>query len=252
LLLLGLIAAGCATNATKQNMEDGYRALGEQQYDQALAVADKQLQESPRGPGAADAWYLRGRALEGRTTANQADARNNYAAARDAYEQALRFNPAEPLAGRIHSGLGNVSYWLDDYTTAQTEWTAAYDSLTDPATKSYTLYRIGLCQQRLGNFTEADQTFARVQHEFAGTDAAEKAKKHQGFRSFTVQLATYANPKTADSALASLRQQGVTPTKSQDSLGRTIVSVGPAQNYAEAIVLRNRFQAVYPDALILP
>jgi hypothetical protein len=32
------------------------------------------------------------------------------------------------------------------------------------------LYRIGLCQQRLGQFPQADQTFAAVQQQFAGSD----------------------------------------------------------------------------------
>ena len=27
-------------------------------------------------------------------------------------------NPSQPLEARIHSGLANVSYWLDDYGTA--------------------------------------------------------------------------------------------------------------------------------------
>ena len=107
--LIILTLAGCATDATKQNIQAGYRALDEQQYDEALSAADKQLQNSPRGPGAADAWYLRGRALEGRTAANHAQANANFSAARDAYQQALRLKPAQPLEARIHAGLANAS-----------------------------------------------------------------------------------------------------------------------------------------------
>src|SRR5262249_54634650 len=158
-----------------------------------------------------DAWYLRGRALEAKPPANNAEARSNFSAARDAYQQALRFNPTQPLAGHIHSGLANASDWLHDFATSQTEGALCYYLLSDPSSQSYTLYRIGLCQQRLGQFSEADQTFARVQQEFAGSEAAEKSRKHLGFRAFSVQLATYANPRTADAAVQSLQQQGVNP-----------------------------------------
>jgi outer membrane protein assembly factor BamD (BamD/ComL family) len=223
-----LCAAGCAQTQSKSNLEAGFQALQDQQYDDALAAADRQLQQSPRGQGAAEAWYLRGRALEGRTTANTTESRANFSAARDAYQQALRFNPAPSLEGRIHAGLANVSYWLDDFATAQSEWTRASESLTDPSARAYTLYRIGLCQQRQGQFSEADQTFARVQTEYPGSDAAAKAKLHAGFKAFSVQLATYANAATADAAVDALRRQGTTPTKTVDSAGRTVVSIGPA------------------------
>ena len=113
-------------------------------------------------------------------------------------------------------------------------------------------YRIGLCQQRLGQFAVADQTFARVQQEYPNSDAAEKAKKHTGYHGFMVQLATYQNPKTADSAIDGLRKQGTLPTKTTDPAGRTVVSIGPAQSYPQAMSLRNRFAGIYPDALIIP
>jgi tetratricopeptide (TPR) repeat protein len=250
--LIILTLSGCATDATRQNIRAGYRALDEQQYEEALSAADKQLQNSPRGPGAADAWYLRGRALEGRTVANQTEAHASFSAARDAYQQALRLNPSAPLEGRIHAGLANASYYLDDYATAQSEWMRAYEAMSDQSARSYMLYRIGLCHQRLGEFTQADQTFARVQQEFPGSEAAEKAKKHQGYRAFSVQLATYANAKTAEGAMQNLRGQGMNPAKAVDGAGRTVLTVGPAQNYSQAMSLKNRFAGVYPDALILP
>jgi outer membrane protein assembly factor BamD (BamD/ComL family) len=249
---LALTCAGCASSSTKKNLEAGFSELGQQHYDLALAAANKQLQESPRGPGAADAWYLKGRAYEGKTANNPVEAKANLTAARDAYHQALQLNPSAPMEANIRAGLANVSYWLDDYATAQNEWTRAYPRLTEPAARSYTLYRIGLSQQRLGQFAQADETFNRVQREYPNTDAAEKAQKHLGYKAFLVQLATYQNPRTADSAVDNLRKQGAGAQKRIDPAGRTVVSIGPAQNYSQAIALRDRFAGIYPDALIVP
>ena len=255
LITLGLslaLPAGCTSSTNKTNLESGFQSLREQQYDEALAVADKQIKETPSGAGAADAWYLRGRALEGRAANNQSEARANYVAARDAYHQALQMRPSSTLEAKIHAGLANVSYWLDDYSTALAEWTTAYPAFDDPSTRSYTLYRIGLCQQRLGQFAQADETFNKVERQFPGTDASEKAAKHRGYQGFSVQLATFQNAKTADAAVENLKRQGASVTKRTDSAGRTVISVGPTSNYQQAISLKNQFAGVYPDALIVP
>jgi tetratricopeptide (TPR) repeat protein len=200
----------------------------------------------------AESLYMRGQSLEQQPAASPQQARQNYEQARDAYSQALQTNPPAPLAAKLHAGLGNASYWLDDYSNAREQWLAAYPATEDPATKSFMLYRVGLCEQRLGSFEQADQTFAKVQQEYPNTDAAARAREHQGFKGFTVQLATFANSTTADSAIATLRKQGVNPAKSVNRQGNAVVSVGPVPNYRLAVDLKNRFAPTYPQAVILP
>ena len=203
---------------------------------------------SDNKPGqTAETLYREGQALETRPNASRQD----FMAARDSYTQALQLQSTPELEARIRAGLANACYWLDDYPTAIREWTTAYPSLEDDATRSFTLYRIGLCQQRLGQFAQADQTFAKVQQDYPGTDAAKRAREHQGFKGFTVQLATFANPKSADAEIDKLRRQGVAPAKAQNATG-TAVSLGPVQTYAQAIDLKNRFASTYPQAVILP
>jgi tetratricopeptide (TPR) repeat protein len=247
---------GCAADRqTRDSLNAGYSALGQQQYDQAISIADQQLQASQSGAGTAEAFYLKGRALELRPAANPAAAQQSMTAARDAYFQGLQAVQSQrnpQLEARLHGGVANTAYWLADYVTAQSEWTKAYDGLEDPNAKSYALYRIGVCQQRLGQFNSADQTFAMVQQQFPSTDAAGKAKQHQGVRGFTVQLATFASSTSADTAASKLRSQGAAPARSVDAAGHSIVSVGPFQNYSQAEAARSRFASVYPDAMILP
>src|SRR5581483_11741264 len=117
------------------------------------------------GIGSAEALYLKGRALEQKTVSPD-QMRASMLQARDAYSQALQQNPGPQLGPLIHAGLANTSYFLDDYATALAEWTSAYPGFSDPAVASFMLYRMGLCQQRLGQFAAADQTFATVQQQF--------------------------------------------------------------------------------------
>ena len=141
---------------------------------------------------------------------------------------------------------------MDDYAAAMREWAMAYDRLEDPDAKAWVLYRLGLCHQRSGSFQQADKLFAQVQQEYPNTIPAQRAHERQGARSFTVQLATYANRGTADAAVAALRREGVAPTQVLDPQGRTVVRVGPMSNYQQALTLKQRYAQRYPDAIILP
>src|SRR4051812_28449051 len=242
-LLVAMILAmvGCASDNTKQNLSSGYQALDAQQFDEAMARADQQLAASPTGASAAEALYLKGRALEQKTTGSQQDARKNFMQARDVYQQALQQQPSPELEARIHAGIANTSYWLDDYANAVSEWSTAIDHFDDPSVKSFMLYRIGLSQQRMGNFAMADQTFANVQQQFAGTSAAKRAREHQGYKGFTVQLATFASANSADAEIAKLQRQGVTPAKSKTPQGNAVVSIGPVPSYSQALDVKKRF-----------
>ncbi len=251
-VVTALILAGCnADNTTKENLTSGYQALDAQQFDEAMQHADQQLKQTPTGPGSAEALYLKGRALEQNTVAPD-QVKPTRQAARDAYQQALQQNPSPDLQRLIHAGIANTSYFLDDYTTALAEWSAAYPSFDDPAVKSFMLYRIGLCQQRLGQFAQADATFASVQQQYPDTDAARRSHDHQGFHSFTVQLATFANAKTADNMVNTLHRQGMMPSKSVNAQGNTVISIGPFASYQQALDVKNRFIPTYPQAIILP
>lgn len=249
-LLIGL--TGCADNSTKQNLTRGYQALDARQFDQALSIADQHLKSSANGPGAADAYYLKGRALEGKPVANDVQARSNYFAARQAYQQGLSLNPDSTLKGRLLAGSANASYWLDDYTAAAAAWKQAYDLSDDSTAKSFMLYRIGLCYQRQGDFAAADKTFALVEKDYPNTEAANRARGHTGYRHFTLQLATFNSSSTAETALINLRRDGAIPTRAVDARGNWVVTLGPIRNYQQALALKNRYAYSYPSAVIVP
>jgi tetratricopeptide (TPR) repeat protein len=248
-----LLLSGCTGgSAGRDGLQAGFRALEMQQYDQALSHADNHLRHTPRGPGAAEALYLRGRVHEQRPAASSQQARRDYETARAAYSSALALTNAPALEANLRAGLANAAYWLEDYSTAATQWQMAYTRLPTTDAKAWTLYRIGLCQQRLGQFNQADATFATVQQRYRGTLAAQRAAERQGSRAFAVQLAVYSTPALADQTVASLQGQGAPVQRSVDSLGRQIVRVGPVSSYEQARLLRDRFVGSFPDAYIIP
>lgn len=255
LLPLGLAVAmvsGCVVDEPTRLMRQGWEQLQAGQSDQALATAGRVLGEHPGSSRAAEALYLRGRAYEARASSSTADQAGNLKAANAAYVEALKQNPQPPLAGRIYSGLANTYYWLDDYSSAWRNWTTAYDLANDAETKSFTLYRIGLCQQRLGRFADADKTFLAVQQQYPGSDAANRAKAKVGARSFAVQVATFASAQSAEAAMNNIRREGFVPARQPNAQGQSVVTVAPFANYQQAKIAKDRLAGMFPDALIVP
>jgi tetratricopeptide (TPR) repeat protein len=241
----------------QQALAEAYAAFERKQLDAALAGADRVLAGNHDGPGAAEAQYLRGRVFEERATLASAAndvpaAKAALQAARDAYNASLVAKPAPSVEGNARAGIANVAYFQEDYATAIAQWSAAFEKIPEPATKSWVLYRIGLSQQRFGNFTEADRTFQAVQTQFPNTEPAKRAAAHQGARGFHVQVGVFGTPTNADAALAALRADGVIGMRLTDAAGRNVVRVGPAPTYEHAKALKARLAGKYPDAMIIP
>jgi outer membrane protein assembly factor BamD (BamD/ComL family) len=270
MLIVAAMVAGCGGNKQKREqralgrattqsptvlLDQGYRALENQQYNDAIAKADEVLAASPHGEGTPEALYLKGRSFEGKNAAGvtEDEAKTNLQAAREAYIKALGENPKQPLSAYIRTSLGNVAYFQDDYQTAISQLHAAYENLDRDDLKAWAMYRTGLSQQRLGQFDAADKTFAAVQQHHPNSIPAQRAREHQGARAFYVQLATFAQPASADKAVAELKKQGAANAARVDGPeGRAYLRLGPIASYNQAQYTRNRFLNKYPDAVIIP
>ena len=265
LVTISFLVVGCAPKKLKESvssppaqqavLDAGFVALEGQQYNEAIAKADEFLKSSPHGAGSPEALYLKGRALEGKNLAADVtpeQVNQNLTDAKAAYMQALDRVPREPLQAYIRTSLANVSYFQDDYPTAISQWTAAYDKLDRDDLKAWALYRVGVSQQRLGQFAQADQTFANVQQFHSGTVPAQRAQEHQGARAFYLQLATFANPQSATNAIVALKQKGINAGRATNAQGHTIVRVGPLPSYNQALYFKTQLASQYPDAIVLP
>ena len=260
LITAAALAGGCTANNApsdaRAKLDAGNQAFEARQYDTAIADADAVLAARSSGPETAEAYYLRGRAVEDRVTQSTTpDSRTrDLGEARTDYERALRASPPPWLEARIQAALANIAYQQDDYPTALREWTTAYPNLDQPDWKAWALYRIGLSQQRLGRFEEADQTFAMVQRQYptaAGGEPAQRARQHQGVRGFFVQVGAYSRRGDADKAAAAIRAAGLPPQEADDH-GLQAVRTGPVPSYAQAQSIKARLAAMFPGATIIP
>ena len=260
ILLAGLLV-GCASNQTvenKQVLHAGYESLNQQDYDAAMARSQEFLENNPYGgPGTPEALYLQGRVYEQHAITadaahNDAQAHADLQDARTTYEHALTLNPAPKLAALLHAGVANTAYFQEDYFTAMREWSAAYPGLTQPDARAWVLYRLGLSQQRLGRYAEADRSFAQVRADYPRSEPAQRAAAHLGARAFYVQIGSYADARNADAVVAGLRGQGFAVEKRIEPSGHQAIRVGPVNNYEQAKALRARLLAAYPGAIIEP
>jgi tetratricopeptide (TPR) repeat protein len=251
------LISGCATDApAKSQLNGGYQALDAHQYDQAIQAADQYLQKTPNGPGSAEAQYLKGRVLEER--AEDADRAGNIAVARDdlkaageCYKTGLLLSPPPPVEALLHAQLANVAYHFDDYGTAVREWQSAYPHLQTADSNAWVLYCIGLCQQRLGWFSQADRTFQMVRETYPDTPQATRAGSHIGAKGFYVQVAAFNDADDAQRTIAALQMHGFQADK-QTVAGKQMISVGPVPTYADAHALKSKLVADYPKAFIEP
>lgn len=261
ILLAAMLVAGCASTKSaedKKTLQAGYDALAAKDYDAAMARASEFIANNPNGgPGTPEALYLQGRVSEHRAetadaAGHQAEAHSDLQDARSTYEHALTLNPPPKMAALLHAGVANVAYFEEDYFTAMREWAAAYPGLTQPEARAWVKYRLGLCQQRLGRFDEADRSFADVRRDFPHSEPAQRAAAHEGVKGFYVALGSWADPKAADAVVAGLRKQGFAAEHATLPDGRHSVRVGPVNNYDQAKTLRTRLLGAYPAATIEP
>jgi tetratricopeptide (TPR) repeat protein len=259
---------GCAANpgaprvlavakpvTSKQQLTVAYQHLAQKRYDQAYNEADAFLAKSSSGPGAAEAFYLKGRVFEARAeSAGQTGiAREQLTTAANTYLQAISRSPAPSVEGLARAGFANAAFYLEDYATAAREYAAAFPLLPQSESRAWTLYRIGVCHQRMGAFDQADRSFAQLQQSFPKTEAAKRAGYRIGQRSFYLQVGAFTTPATASGEMSRLQRLGYAAIRGQDpNTNQQIVRAGPFLTYAEARGAQSSLVSSYPDALVIP
>ena len=253
--LCTLFIAGCQPTPppTAGSVVAGRSALQARQFDAAAADADDYLRGQPHGPDAAEADYIKGYAMQNKAFADRPDGRRRDALdARQAFTAGLAERPAGELAGYLHAGLSTVALYADDFPTAIEQAQAAIPLVARPEVKAGLLYNVGLAQQRLNRFGDADQTFEQVQQQYPGTPAAAGAAAHLHQTMFYVELAHYASPADADRAVASLRASGAVVSRRSDAAGLTVVTLGPFSTYTAARQQQLALLGTFPTAVVGP
>lgn len=243
-----LALAGCQVTNKPDDLALGRTALGNQNYAESTQRLDAYLAKNSNGPKAAEAFYLKGQALQKSPNEDVSDAQGRWQQARLAYVDALKVGTDNPgLEGLIRASLADVAFFQEDYATAAEQGAAAYRYLEDADVRAKSLYCSGLSLQRLGRFADGDKTLNMVIKYHPGTEQATKAKQRVGAKAFTVNVPFDSVP-AARSAAAGLTKQGYTPVAMSDAS----VNVGPYPTFAQAKAARSRLNPQYPRATIMP
>jgi tetratricopeptide (TPR) repeat protein len=192
LSLSAMLLGACVPDngPAKAQINAGYAALDHKDYDGAMSDAQAFLQHNPNGDGSAEAYYLEGRVYEERAETSGTDTqavKANLDAARTAYTSGLAQPSVPKVQALLHAGLANIAYHFDDYGTAVREWQVSYAAIEPAEAKGWVLYRIGVCQQRLGWFPQADRSFQMVRAQYPDSEPAGRAAQHEGATGVDVQ-----------------------------------------------------------------
>jgi tetratricopeptide (TPR) repeat protein len=251
LILVLAFACGCIPES-QQALQRGAQALKAKNYDDASEYASEVLGREAGGPLRAEALYLRGRAFEERIAEAPGELALNLQTARLAYIEALRHSPSRALLPYIHTSLGKVCFFQEDYPTAARELRTAYDLVRENELRAPILFYMARAQQRLARFGDADANFDLLIENFGRSEWARKAREVRGARAFYVQLGAWSSAANADTAAASLRRRGVTPIRLIDAQSRHLLRAGPCSTYDQANQLRKQLADQYPGGIIVP
>ena len=241
--------AGCQGTAKNDALERGRTQLQQRDYTAAATSLDAFLKENANGPRAAEAYYLKGHAIQDAKSEDFAEAQSRLQQARLAYIDALKVGTDNRgLEGLIRASLADVAFWQEDYATAAEQGRAAYALLEDPNVRAMALYRSGLSYQRMGRFEEGDRTLKLVTQNHAGTAPATRAQQRIGVRSFSVRIPTESTA-AATSAAANLTRQGIAASPAPNEAA---VVVGPFSTYTDANAARGKLTPQYPRAVVVP
>jgi tetratricopeptide (TPR) repeat protein len=250
-LVLFLLFSGCASDSqSRPQLDDGKHAIEAKQYDQAIRDADGVIQSGDSG-ALAEAYYLRGYAIEDREKRDETAKSRDLALARDSYTNGLSYTPRPAVAERLHVQLANVCYHQEDFPMALREFGIAITLLDQPQFKPQILYEMGVCEQCLGRFEDADRTFQNVQQQYAGTEYAGYARSRSGIRGFYVQVGAYSQPADIDRAATAVAASGSVPMKTTHS-GLTVIRTADVPSFGQAERLKALLAGAYPDARVMP
>ena len=262
MLSAAILLAGCPPTPQQQQTQTPQpppaslvaadQALSSNLPDQAITDAQSYLRGNPHGSQASLAWYFEGRGYEAKVATDPTQMEQNLFQANSCYQQALNLNPPSGLEGDIRASLANVLYFQDKFADAIYQATNAMPLVSSQQVKSFLLLQIGESEQRLSRFSDADQTFRKIQRLYPNSPVAEAARDHEGQNKFYVQLATFDKPELADVAVSTLQSSGEVISKRTNATGLTIVDAGSYPSYKDAKAVKDRLMKNFPLAMIVP
>jgi TolA-binding protein len=247
-LLFFLVGCESFGPAEREALVQASNAYARGDAQAASAKLDRLIKDFGRAPEVAEAHYLRGLC---RMKMSQAPG-----AARD-FEDAIRTSRREDLTALARASLASIAFQNGDWSRAADLYAQSVRHLPDQPPTDQILYNAGVSLQRVGRWREAAFQFSRIVDKFPGRPLAADARRMLGWRHeyFTIQLAAFANPASATTAVEQFRARGldaVQENQARDGGALWVIMTGRYTTHAEASTALARVRQVEPGAFIIP
>ena len=248
---LGLAAlSGCAGLNERQQawLTEGEEAYRAKRYNVAVERLSLLIDEVKDRPTAARARYVRGMtySLAGQRALAYAD-----------LEQAARDAKDPDVAWRADAVLGVLCFEDEKWAAAAAALARAADKMPSAPPLDALLYRLGLCQERMGHWAEAQIAYRRIVSSFPGGAYAQNASRRLELNAehFAIQCGVFSQPRIADSRVAELRQRGLAAyvrPETRQGPGYYVVLVGRYDSYTDAKLALAKVRGYVPSAVLWP
>jgi tetratricopeptide (TPR) repeat protein len=253
LLPIILFGAGCPRPVSIEGQAQ--LSIARQQYHQekfssAVQSLSVFLQREPSSIKAGEAYYLRGLCYR------QMEPAKNDLAIED-FQQVIKRNENEPAWALAQAGLGHIYFenQSDHPDRAMEHYRQALRKLPNEPPRDVVLYRLGVCLQMLGSFSEADLYLSRCFDDFGDSIFARYARDRFGSQSWRLQFEAFSDLNRAQQLVARLKQRGLladwSPRRVDNKLLYAVRS-GRYNSYKQAEQAMIQVRDEHPHVKIVP
>jgi tetratricopeptide (TPR) repeat protein len=227
---------------------EGEQAYDAQRYTQAIASLTQYI-ERAEGPRA------RARALYVRAMSHALLGRRQMAYA-DLLEASQTLSDRR-LIWRVHAVLGILRFEDEQWPMAAREFDKSVAAMPDMPPKDALLYRLGLCYERSGSWTQAQVQYRRILQDFPRGPYVSLARRRAELKAdhFAVQCGVFSNVDAARKLTEQLQQANLKAGRRVETRGGQqlhVVVVGHYTSYAEAERMLAQVRTYIPDAQLWP
>lgn len=250
-MLVGLttVLVGCETTRqqTQIRLVHGEQAYRSQRYASAVEHLTGFIAEAPNPDAVARARYVRGMAAArlGRRELAYTDLREAATAG------------AGQIAWSARAVLGVLHFEDEEWASASLSFRQAIDAMPDVAPKDALLYRLGLCRERMGQWSGARTAYHRVVTGFPRGPYAGLAARRLQLRAdhYAVQCGVFARVGNAQKLATRLRSAGFDPVVREELRGgrsMQVVLVGQYTRLDAAKGALAQVKNIVPEAVLWP
>lgn len=248
--VLSLGLSGCNQPAPPRPalLQEGRIAFERQDYRRAEERLTQFLKETRDPSATADALYIRGmsRAKLERRAEAYGDLRQAVARAGDV-----------EVKWRANLMLGTLYYEDGNWAAAAQALISATANMPAVPPQDTALYRLGLCHERLGRWTEARYAYQKIVNQFSSGKLAQDARRRldANANAYSIQCGAFGKPENANSRAADLQRKGFAASVRRETRGGGalhVVYVGRYANYDEAQRQLGLVRQHVPDAVLWP